>query len=62
LNGVKTSMGIEFFGKSVVLTTGTFLNGLIHIGKKNFGGGRMGEKASTGITAQLEELGFKVVG
>ena len=59
LNGVKTSMGIEFFGKSVVLTTGTFLNGLIHIGKKNFGGGRMGEKASTGITAQLEELGFE---
>ena len=59
LIGVKTSMDIRFYGKSVVLTTGTFLNGLIHIGKKNFGGGRMGEKASTGITAQLEELGFQ---
>lgn len=59
LIGVNTSMDIRFYGKSVVLTTGTFLNGLIHIGKKNFGGGRMGEKASTGITAQLEELGFQ---
>ena len=52
-------MGAEIHGKTVVLTTGTFLNGLIHIGKKNFGGGRMGEKASTGITAQLETLGFE---
>jgi tRNA uridine 5-carboxymethylaminomethyl modification enzyme len=51
-------MGIEFKSHTVVLTTGTFLNGLIHIGKKNFGGGRMGEKASTGLTAQLECLGF----
>jgi tRNA uridine 5-carboxymethylaminomethyl modification enzyme len=59
LSGVKTSMGAEIHGKTVVLTTGTFLNGLIHIGKKNFGGGRMGEKASTGITAQLETLGFE---
>jgi tRNA uridine 5-carboxymethylaminomethyl modification enzyme len=59
LSGVKTSMGAEILGKTVVLTTGTFLNGLIHIGKKNFGGGRMGEKASTGITAQLETLGFE---
>ncbi len=59
LIGIKTAMDIRFYGKSVVLTTGTFLNGLIHIGKKNFGGGRMGEKASTGITAQLEELGFQ---
>lgn len=59
LSGVKTSMGAEIYGKTVVLTTGTFLNGLIHIGKKNFGGGRMGEKASTGITAQLETLGFE---
>ncbi len=59
LSGVKTSMGAEIHGKTVILTTGTFLNGLIHIGKKNFGGGRMGEKASTGITAQLETLGFE---
>ncbi len=59
LIGIKTAMDIRFYGKSVVLTTGKFLNGLIHIGKKNFGGGRMGEKASTGITAQLEELGFQ---
>ncbi|MFN5890069.1 MAG: tRNA uridine-5-carboxymethylaminomethyl(34) synthesis enzyme MnmG [Bacteroidota bacterium] len=59
LNGVKTSMGSIIKGKSVILTTGTFLNGLIHIGKKNFGGGRMGEKSSTGITAQLESLGFE---
>ncbi|MFM1792948.1 MAG: hypothetical protein RLZZ252_1302 [Bacteroidota bacterium] len=58
LSGVKTSMGATIHGKTVVLTTGTFLNGLIHIGKKNFGGGRMGEKAATGITAQLESLGF----
>ena len=56
--GVKTSMGMEFKAKSVILTNGTFLNGLIHIGRKNFGGGRMGERQSTGITAQLEELGF----
>ncbi|PNQ74803.1 tRNA uridine-5-carboxymethylaminomethyl(34) synthesis enzyme MnmG [Hanstruepera neustonica] len=56
--GVKTSLGIEVRGKSVVLTNGTFLNGLIHIGDKNFGGGRAGEKAATGITEQLVELGF----
>ncbi len=58
VSGVVTGMGITFHGKTVVLTTGTFLNGLIHIGKKNFGGGRMGEKASTGITEQLLERGF----
>ncbi|MBP6639597.1 MAG: FAD-dependent oxidoreductase, partial [Bacteroidia bacterium] len=52
--GVKTSMGIEIPGKTVVLTNGTFLNGLIHIGEKNFGGGRAGEKAATGITEQLQ--------
>lgn len=56
--GVKTSLGIEVKGKSVVLTNGTFLNGLIHIGDKNFGGGRAGERAATGITEQLVELGF----
>lgn len=58
LRGVNTAMGLSFYSKAVVLTNGTFLNGLIHIGRKNFGGGRMGEKASTGITAQLESLGF----
>ncbi len=56
--GVKTSLGIEIKGKSVVLTNGTFLNGLIHIGEKQFGGGRAGEKASTGITEDLVKLGF----
>ena len=58
VSGVICGMGITFQSKTVVLTAGTFLNGLIHIGRKNFGGGRMSEKASTGITAQLEELGF----
>jgi tRNA uridine 5-carboxymethylaminomethyl modification enzyme len=57
--GVKTSLGIEIKGKSVVLTNGTFLNGLIHIGNKNFGGGRAGERAATGITEQLVDLGFE---
>jgi len=57
--GVKTQLGIEIKAKTVVLTNGTFLNGLIHIGMKNFGGGRVGEKASVGITAQLVELGFE---
>jgi len=56
--GVKTSLGIEVKAKSVVLTNGTFLNGLIHIGDKNFGGGRAGERAATGITEQLLDLGF----
>ena len=56
--GVKTSLGLEIKARSVVLTNGTFLNGLIHIGDKNFGGGRAGEKAATGITEQLIELGF----
>ena len=58
ITGVKTSLGLEIFGKAVVLTNGTFLNGLIHIGTKQFGGGRAGEKASTGITEQLRSLGF----
>lgn len=56
--GIKTGLGIEIKSKSVVLTNGTFLNGLIHIGDKQFGGGRMAEKASTGITEQLVGLGF----
>ena len=56
--GVKTSLGLEIKGRSVVLTSGTFLNGLIHIGEKNFGGGRAGERAATGITEQLIDLGF----
>jgi tRNA uridine 5-carboxymethylaminomethyl modification enzyme len=59
VTGVKTSMGLEIPAKTVVLTNGTFLNGLIHIGEKNFGGGRAGEKAATGITEQLLELGFQ---
>lgn len=57
--GVKTQMGIEIRAKAVVLTNGTFLNGKIHIGEKNFGGGRTAEKAATGITEQLVELGFE---
>jgi tRNA uridine 5-carboxymethylaminomethyl modification enzyme len=57
--GIKTSLGIEIKGKSVVLTNGTFLNGKIHIGEKNFGGGRTAEKAATGLTEQLVELGFE---
>lgn len=57
--GVVTSMGIEIKAKSVILTNGTFLNGIIHLGEKQFGGGRAGEKAATGITAQLESIGFE---
>ena len=56
--GVKTTLGTEIRSKSVVLTNGTFLNGLIHIGEKNFGGGRAGESAATGITEQLVDIGF----
>ena len=56
--GVVTSLGLKIYSKTVVLTNGTFLNGLIHIGEKNFGGGRAGEKASIGLTAALQELGF----
>ena len=59
IKGVKTSLGLEIQAKTVVLTNGTFLNGLIHIGDKNFGGGRAGEKAATGITEQLIDLGFE---
>lgn len=57
--GVKTALGVEIKAKSVVLTNGTFLNGVIHVGEKKFGGGRTGEKAATGITEQLRELGFE---
>jgi len=59
IEGVITSLGIPIRSKSVVLTNGTFLNGLIHIGEKNYGGGRAGEKASTGLTQSLENLGFE---
>ncbi len=59
VNGVRTSLGIEIKSKAVVLTNGTFLNGIIHIGEKNFGGGRAGERAATGITEQLTTLGFE---
>lgn len=57
--GIKTALGLEIRGKSVVLTNGTFLNGKIHIGEKNFGGGRTAEKAATGLTEQLVQLGFE---
>ena len=57
--GVVTGMGHEILADAVVLTNGTFLNGVVHIGEKNFGGGRMAEKAASGITEQLVELGFE---
>jgi tRNA uridine 5-carboxymethylaminomethyl modification enzyme len=59
LVGVRTGMGLNIYSKAVVLTNGTFLNGLIHIGQKQFGGGRIGEKSATGITEQLLALGFE---
>lgn len=59
ITGITTQMGINIEAKSVVLTNGTFLNGIIHIGEKNFGGGRTAERASSGITEQLIELGFE---
>ena len=59
IKGVLTGLGNKIFSHSVVLTNGTFLNGLIHVGDKNFGGGRVGEKSSLGITADLESHGFK---
>ena len=59
VTGVKTNLGHEINAKAVVLTNGTFLNGIIHIGEKNFGGGRVAEKAATGLTEQLVELGFE---
>lgn len=57
--GVRTQMGLEIKAKKVILTNGTFLNGVIHIGEKQFGGGRAGERAATGITEELELIGFK---
>ncbi len=59
IQGVRTGMGLEIESRKVILTNGTFLNGLIHIGEKQFGGGRSGERASKGITEQLVELGFE---
>lgn len=59
IHGVKTSLGIEIESTAVVLTNGTFLNGIMHIGEKKFGGGRTAERASTGITEQLVELGME---
>ncbi len=60
VEGVKTRQGVVFKSKAVVITAGTFLNGLIHIGSVNFSGGRMGDVAATGITEQLRELGLTV--
>lgn len=59
IKGVRTSLGVEIECDAVVLTNGTFLNGVIHIGEKKFGGGRTGEKAATGLTEQLVDLGFE---
>lgn len=59
IKGVRTQLGVEYFSKSVILTNGTFLNGLIHIGDKSFGGGRVGEASSKGITEDLIKLGFE---
>ena len=59
IKGVRTQLGVEYYSKSVILTNGTFLNGLIHIGDKSFGGGRVGEASSKGITEELIKLGFE---
>lgn len=59
IRGIKTSLGLEIRSKKVVLTNGTFLNGIIHIGEKQFGGGRAGERSSSGITEELINLGFE---
>ena len=59
IEGIRTSLGLEIKGKTVVLTNGTFLNGLIHIGEKQFGGGRAGESAAYGITEELTNVGFE---
>ena len=59
VKGVYTGLGLEIPGKAVILTNGTFLNGIIHIGEKQFGGGRAGERAAKGITEQLQSLGFE---
>jgi len=57
--GIRTGIGVDIMGKSVILTSGTFLNGLIHLGEKQFGGGRAGERAAHGITESLVEIGFE---
>ena len=59
VQGVQTKMGVKIMGESIILCNGTFLNGIIHLGKKNYRGGRSGEPAAEGITKQLEEIGFK---
>jgi tRNA uridine 5-carboxymethylaminomethyl modification enzyme len=59
IKGIRTSLGVEIRSKTVVLTNGTFLNGLIHIGEKQFGGGRAGESAAFGITEDLVKVGFE---
>lgn len=59
VQGVRTQLGREYSAGAVILTSGTFMNGTIHIGEKQFGGGRMGEKASSGVTASLQEMGFE---
>lgn len=59
VHGVKTALGLQFEAATVVLTSGTFMNGLIHVGDQNFGGGRAGERASKGITEELVALGFE---
>ena len=60
IGGVKTKLGVSFFSKSVILTNGTFLNGLIHIGRIKYSGGRMGDEASFGLSNQMLSLGFNV--
>jgi tRNA uridine 5-carboxymethylaminomethyl modification enzyme len=59
IKGVRTGMGLEIYANSVVVTSGTFMNGIIHIGEKQFGGGRAGERASKGITEELVQQGFQ---
>ena len=59
VKGVKTKMGATLYAEAIILTNGTFLNGIIHIGERNFPGGRIGEMAATGLTEQLKEFGFK---
>lgn len=59
IQGVKTSLGVEFYAQAIILTSGTFLNGVIHVGMKNTQGGRIGEKSATGITEQLKQYGLR---
>ncbi len=60
VTGIKTGMGLEIKAKAVILANGTFLNGIIHIGKKQFGGGRIGEKASKGLTESLNAIALNL--